>query len=166
MMRTRAVDADRKPSDFARAAWSEPRDELRPRGNRAFEILVVDDDRAHRAVVRHVLNHAGFDVCEAENGALAYERLVHPTDSLPGLVIVDGHMPAMNGWELAAKMTRDPRLSQVPVIMLSGTNQPIAPSDGIREFFEKPFDAQRLVAAVRKHCVSAEPSAVSRQSTE
>jgi two-component system chemotaxis response regulator CheY len=167
-MRTRLVDGERNSSNSAWSTWNEAGDVLRPRGtaNRAFEILVVDDDRAHRAVVRRVLSRAGFDVHEAENGVRAYEHLVRPMDSLPGLVIVDGQMPVMNGWELAAKMTRDPRLAQVPIIMLSGTKQPLAPSEGIREFFEKPFDTRRLVAAVRKHCVSAEHGSVPQRSAD
>jgi CheY-like chemotaxis protein len=139
-----------------------PRNTVQARGatNRTRQVLVVDDDRGQRAVLRRLLKRAGFDVCEAENGQLAYEQLTGASDSLPGLIIVDGHMPAMNGWELAAKMTQDPRLAPVPVIMVSGAEQSLARVRGIREFFEKPFDVSRLMAAVRRHCLPGESSAV------
>ena len=51
-----------------------------------------------------------------------------------------------------------PRLREIPVIMVSGAEQSLARVRGIREFFEKPFDVSRLMAAVRRYCLPGESS--------
>ena len=62
-----------------------------------MKILVVDDSRAMRLIVRRTLRQAGFaslEVCEAENGADALEKF---SETSPDLVLSDWNMPEMSG---------------------------------------------------------------------
>ena len=60
-----------------------------------MQVLVVDDSRATRAVLRQILKALGFDVTEAGHGLEALERLKEMEK--PDLVLVDWNMPEMNG---------------------------------------------------------------------
>ncbi len=120
-------------------------------------ILIVDDDEPHRVMMRRLLCRAGFDVVEAANGERAYAYLEAHANALPALVIVDGQMPVMDGWELVLEMQRDPRLASLPVIMVSGTHA--EPPAGLRAFFPKPFEPACLLSAVHEHTAARRSAA-------
>ena len=82
-----------------------------------MRLLVVDDFRTMRRVLRSLLREMGLDdVDEAGDGAAALERLrAEPAD----LVITDIEMPTLNGFELLSAIKKDERLKQVPVLMLT-----------------------------------------------
>jgi CheY-like chemotaxis protein len=84
-------------------------------GSTRARILIVEDEPDSRELYRLVLE-PDFEVLEAENGADALALLLaRPID----LVIVDVHMPVMNGVELIRTMRSDPALETVPVIVQS-----------------------------------------------
>lgn len=116
-------------------------------GNR---ILVVDDAAFMRMMIKEVLTKNGFDVCgEAENGAKALERYNELT---PDLVIMDITMPEVNGID-ALKNIRAAN-SSAKVIMCSAMGQQAmvieAIQSGAKDFIVKPFQADRVVEAVKK----------------
>ena len=82
-----------------------------------MRLLVVDDFRTMRRVLRSLLREMGLDdVDEAGDGAAALERLrAEPAD----LVITDIEMPTLNGFELLSAIKKDERLRHVPVLMLA-----------------------------------------------
>jgi two-component system, chemotaxis family, chemotaxis protein CheY len=82
-----------------------------------MRLLVVDDFRTMRRVLRGLLRDMGLDdVAEAGEGAAALERLrAEPVD----LVITDIEMPTLNGFELLSAIKKDERLRHVPVLMLA-----------------------------------------------
>jgi len=82
-----------------------------------MRLLVVDDFRTMRRVLRGLLRDMGLDdVAEAGDGAAALERLrAEPVD----LVITDIEMPTLNGFELLSAIKKDERLKHVPVLMLA-----------------------------------------------
>jgi DNA-binding response OmpR family regulator len=86
-----------------------------PQMNPTHRILLVDDDRTTRRLNAFVLNHAGYQVDEAPDGAAAFEAL---QTGCFDLVITDNTMPKVTGVELLKKM----RASQMslPVIMATG----------------------------------------------
>ena len=110
-------------------------------------ILVVDDEAGLRELVRINLEHEGFAVFQAENGAQCLE-MVH--ESRPDLVIMDVMMPEMDGWE-ACKKIRE--FSTVPVLMLTARVQSqdiVAGLDsGADDYLLKPFNMDELMARVR-----------------
>ncbi|GHU96429.1 response regulator [Clostridia bacterium] len=116
-------------------------------GNR---ILVVDDAAFMRMMIKEVLSKNGFDVCgEAENGAKALEKYKELT---PDLVIMDITMPEVNGIDALKNIKAfNP---QSKVIMCSAMGQQAmvieAIQSGAKDFIVKPFQADRVVEAVKK----------------
>jgi CheY-like chemotaxis protein len=86
-----------------------------PRCTRVPRILVVDDERGVRDMLREAVTVFGYDVTTAAHGQEALELFLRePHD----LVLTDLMMPGMSGWELAAHLrAADPRL---PIVILTG----------------------------------------------
>jgi DNA-binding response OmpR family regulator len=84
-------------------------------------ILVVDDDRDIRGLVRELLSRAGYDVSEAESGKAGLREFY---SSPPDLVLLDVSMPELDGWQTLERI-RD--LSEVPVMMLTARSPSGAP---------------------------------------
>jgi len=83
-------------------------------------ILSVDDNPTNRWVLRDQLHAWGATMLEAKNGRLALQLLEElAPDRLPDVVIMDHHMPEMDGLMTADRMRQDPRLRNIPLIMLS-----------------------------------------------
>jgi CheY-like chemotaxis protein len=81
-------------------------------------ILVVDDDPDLAEVLDRVLEKSGYVVTWAKNGQEAL-RCMRSSDPLD-VVLLDLMMPVMNGWEFRAEQLKDPRLSNIPVVVFSG----------------------------------------------
>jgi CheY-like chemotaxis protein len=81
-------------------------------------ILVVDDDPDLAEVLDRVLEKSGYSVVWAKNGQEAL-RCMHDDTALD-VILLDLMMPVMNGWEFRAEQLKDPRLSQIPVVVFSG----------------------------------------------
>jgi len=80
-------------------------------------ILIVDNDDDVRLAMAAVLNHDGYHVVEAENGASGVEVAQRV---LPDLVLMDIRMPWMNGVEAAERLRADERTRDIPVIAVTG----------------------------------------------
>src|SRR5688572_727737 len=80
-------------------------------------ILIVDDDSEIRAVLRHVLEDAGYTVETAPDGRVALALI---TASPPDLLITDLLMPGLTGWSLFARVRR--LSSTLPIIIISGSD--------------------------------------------
>jgi CheY-like chemotaxis protein len=81
-------------------------------------ILIVDDHKSIQTVLTLFLEDVGYEAVTVSNGAEALKYLRQSTD-LPGLILLDVAMPKMTGWEFIAQQQRDPRLSSVPVVLMS-----------------------------------------------
>lgn len=81
-------------------------------------ILVIDDDLDIREALAAVLESAGYSVLLAENGQAALE-LMKIERNLPSLILLDLMMPVMDGWQFRERQKADPRLSAVPVVIIS-----------------------------------------------
>src|SRR4051812_3823868 len=81
-------------------------------------VLVVDDDRAIRVTVQEILADEGYAVRAVENGREALEVL-RTTEALPGIILLDLRMPVMDGWSFRQQQKADPRLADIPVLVLS-----------------------------------------------
>ena len=121
-------------------------------------ILVVDDDEDCRAAVREVLEEDGFTVVEAADGRVALDYLV--SHDAPSLIILDAVMPAISGWQLLTILQNYYRLSQIPVLMLSGCDVPAnVDNQLVSRFMPKPYDANDLVKAVHRYQIVRPSSA-------
>ena len=113
------------------------------------KILVVDDSKTELHHLSELLGKRGYSVRTAENGDEAMRRLAEET---PDLILMDVVMPGQNGFQLTRSITRDPRFSDVPVIMCTSKNQETdkvwGMRQGARDYIVKPVNADELVAKI------------------
>ncbi|PWC29249.1 hybrid sensor histidine kinase/response regulator [Teichococcus aestuarii] len=98
-------------------------------GARRLDVLVADDDPAHRALIADLLAPLGFTVRLAADGA---ECLRLAEDRAPDLFLLDIAMPGMTGWELARRL-REEALQEAPIIMVSANALELGPPPGRRD---------------------------------
>jgi two-component system chemotaxis response regulator CheY len=115
-------------------------------------VLVVEDNEEVREVLTEMLRAEGAEVACAADGAEGWARAT--ATPRPCLILLDLKMPVMDGIEFLKRRKADPELSQVPVIMLTGTAD-LAGREAelnFQGFLRKPFDPVRLMELVRRHC--------------
>jgi DNA-binding response OmpR family regulator len=104
------------------------------------QILVVDDSPDVRLALATILEDAGHDVVEAEDGDQVFDLAVK--ESL-NLVLLDVMMPRVNGFDALATLKADTRTSPIPVIMVTAKGRPedmaMARSLGAVEYITKPW---------------------------
>lgn len=114
-----------------------------------ISVLVIDDEPAHRLMVRVVLEDAGFTILEADNGSsgLALAR-AKPVD----VILLDMRMPGMNGMDVLRHLRQEQ--PTIPVIMLTAFGNVggavEAMKTGAFDYLTKPADNDELLAVVRK----------------
>jgi CheY-like chemotaxis protein len=119
-----------------------------PPGDGPFSVLIIDDDPMVQHLVRGQLEAEQFRVMSAADGVegLTLAREVRPT-----VIILDIHLPRLDGWTVLAELKSDPVLSQIPVIMMSVEEQRARGfSFGACEYLVKPVEPDRLVSVVRR----------------
>ena len=119
-------------------------------------VMVVEDDRDTREVVKLILELDGVGVTEASDGFEALERLheLRATDPhLPCAIVLDIMMPRCGGPEFRRRQLEDPLIADVPIIILSAIADQIR-LDGLEPYasVSKPFDPDQLVRVVREAC--------------
>lgn len=115
-------------------------------------VLLVDDDPDLRDSLQLVLEMRGYEVIAARDGADALARL--EGGPLPCVVLLDLMMPGMNGAEFRDRQLGDPRLRDLPVVLLTGAGphavEPRTASGAI--VLRKPFDFDRLFDLLETFC--------------
>src|ERR1700759_2071616 len=113
-----------------------------------MRLLVVDDDRALRDVLRRALTLAGYDVRLAESGASA---LAEVASSAPDAVVLDVGLPAIDGPEVGRLLRREG--NRIPLLMLTARATVSDRIDGLDagadDYLVKPFDVDELKARLR-----------------
>lgn len=114
------------------------------------KILIVDDSKTELFHLSDILGKRGYSVRTAENGEEAMRRL---EEDKPQLILMDVVMPGQNGFQLTRSITRDPRFSDVPVIMCTSKNQETdkvwGMRQGARDYIVKPVNADELIAKIK-----------------
>jgi len=112
-------------------------------------ILVIDDSRTVREILRVGLSRAGFDVTCYLDGIAALSALYTPDCPLPDLIILDITLPKIDGYELAMKFRKMPSLARTPIVMLSGSASVLdrlkGRLAGANVYLTKPFRIQQVV---------------------
>ena len=112
-------------------------------------VLVVDDDPSIRKMMVAALKRYGYKFAEAANGQEALDLM---RENRPDVVLLDLMMPILSGWDVLREREGDPKLRDIPVIIVSATRAPeiaSAVDKGICAFLPKPFDIGALSALVR-----------------
>lgn len=114
-------------------------------------ILAVDDSPSMRILLRTALTANGFAVTEAEDGVAALAWL---EGNAPDVVITDINMPRLDGFGLIAALRAEPRWRGLPILVLSTESsdekKARARQAGATGWIVKPFDPEKLAAAVRR----------------
>jgi two-component system alkaline phosphatase synthesis response regulator PhoP len=120
-------------------------------------VLVVEDEPQIAQIVRDYLQHAGFAVLTATDGA---EALALGRERTPDLLVLDLGLPGMDGLDVARRLRRD---TDIPIIMLTAR---VEESDRLRgleigadDYVTKPFSPREVVARVRAVLRRAESGA-------
>jgi diguanylate cyclase (GGDEF)-like protein len=113
-------------------------------------VLVVDDDRGTRLIMKKALQQAGINVVEADNGLAAVNTF---ESHRPDLILLDVFMPEMDGFEACRKIRSLPQGVTVPVIMITTSDDFKAIGEayaaGATDFFVKPINRRILSERVR-----------------
>jgi two-component system, chemotaxis family, chemotaxis protein CheY len=117
------------------------------------KVLVVEDNEDIRDAVAVSLEDAGYDVSVAANGVIAIDALRESND-LPGLILLDLMMPVMDGEQFLQEMRSDPRLSALPVVVITADGSAIkkATALGTHGGLRKPVPLNELLSTVSKYC--------------
>src|SRR4051812_24878829 len=120
-------------------------------------VLVVDDQRANRELVRDILTYRGHTVIEAHEGneALGLAHARHPD-----LVLTDVLMPGMDGYQLAHELRAAPDTADTPILFLTANYlpaeaQPVAEACGVAGVLLKSTDPQTLLRTIDQAIASA-----------
>jgi len=116
------------------------------------KILVVDDRKEVRSLIRVTLGDPQYEFYEATNGKEAVEKAL---SVVPDLVLLDILMPVMDGYEACRKIKSDPRTRSVTIIMLTakGQDEDIekGKESGADDYLIKPFSPLELLRKVDEY---------------
>jgi two-component system chemotaxis response regulator CheY len=110
--------------------------------------LIVDDSPAMRSFVRRVLEYSGFDIGECAQAGNGEEALALLQRQWMDVILTDLNMPKMDGVEFLRRLSRDPVLRTVPVLVVSTdrTDRRVQQMFGLgaKGYVKKPFAAETL----------------------
>jgi len=113
-------------------------------------ILVADDEERNRTLLSEILLSLGYAVELAENGQEAVQMI---RQAPPDVVLLDIHMPGMNGLEVTRIVKEDPRLRHIPIVIITGAADTRTRVEALRlgadDFLQKPPHLPELTARVR-----------------
>ncbi|MFT9294787.1 MAG: DNA-binding response regulator [Acetobacter orientalis] len=119
-------------------------------------VLVVDDMPQSLHFVTVALEEAGMTVLIARDGFAALDLL---KKVVPNIIIMDGLMPGLDGFEVTRRLRADPTFTHVPVIFMTGLTETEHVIQGLQsggvDYIRKPVDVNELVARVRVHLQNA-----------
>lgn len=125
----------------------------------AHKILVIDDSRVIRNMVRDMLPPANFEVLEAADGIKGLEMI---QQQKPWMIMLDFLLPRMSGFEVYEALQQSPELSRIPLVLMSGRKEEVTSKisepfeDKYLVFIEKPFEQKELITAIKRAMVLAQ----------
>jgi CheY-like chemotaxis protein len=129
-----------------------------PASAEAMRVLIVDDDPDCRELVREIISEISLvdsviEACDGESALEVLKLMFERGGSRPVLIMLDLEMPKLNGLEALRRMREDPRLRSVPIVMMTGVDDPaamrIAAEYGANSYTVKPSDASAFIEKVR-----------------
>jgi two-component system, cell cycle response regulator DivK len=115
-------------------------------------ILLVEDNENNRYLVSFLLQAHGWEVVHAANGPRGIELAAKVS---PALILLDIHLPGMDGYTVARALKADPSLAAIPVVAVTSyamaQDRANAVAAGCDGYIEKPIDPETFVATVESH---------------
>lgn len=115
-------------------------------------VFLVEDEPDIREVIRDIVELEGYDILCAANGQDALTQLSGDVTA-PDLILLDLWMPVMTGFEFLQKRVDNPRLSAIPVVVLSGDLDlpEKTASLGVSGHLAKPIDLDLLLDTIHRY---------------
>jgi two-component system, cell cycle response regulator DivK len=115
-------------------------------------ILVVEDQKDDRQIIRDLLAATDYEIAEAEDGEQA---LAAVAKERPDLIVMEIQLPSMDGYEAMRRIRTDPALLSIPIIAVTS----YAPNEeehkarvaGCDDFVPKPYSPRQLLAKIRQY---------------
>ena len=115
-----------------------------------LKVLVIDDSNTIRRSAEIFLKQGGHEVLLSEDG---FDALSKVNDYLPDLIFCDILMPRLDGYQTCAIIKRNPRFSNVPIVMLSSKDGVFDKARGrmagSQDYLTKPFTKDQLLQTVQ-----------------
>jgi CheY-like chemotaxis protein len=127
----------------------------------AYKILVIDDHPETLSIIQRVLHQQGYNALGARSG---FRGLSLAESENPDLIMVDGMMPEMDGWEFCRRIRATPQLADIPIIMFTAVDeadQKLAGFDaGADDYLTKPTEPAELIERVKMILDNHPPKAI------
>ncbi len=127
-------------------------------------ILIIEDDKDIRGLLRYDLEREGFRVSESEDGV---EGLALLRKSPPDLLVLDLMLPRLSGLEICKQVRREQTARRVPILILTARSEEpdriVGLELGADDYVTKPFSPRELVARVKALLRRTEPSILSSE---
>jgi len=115
-----------------------------------YKILVVEDHRDTRELLKYNLTSSGFDVAAVEDGQQGLEKA---KTFHPNIILLDLMLPGIDGLEVCRKLKQEPSTAHVPVIMLTARGEEIDRIVGLElgadDYVVKPFSPRELTLRIK-----------------
>ena len=115
------------------------------------KVLIVDDSKVERLILKEILTELKFSIFEAEN---AVEGIQKANEIKPDLILMDVVMPGMNGFQATRQITSNESMKDIPVIMCTSKNQATdkiwGQRQGAKSYIVKPIQKELLIAKIEK----------------
>ena len=115
-----------------------------------YNVLIVDDQAVNRTTLSSVLASKGFQVSTAKDSSEAFDLA---ESSMPDVILLDIHMPDMNGLEICKYLKRFPKLAHIPVVFVSSSESMVRSQSmllryGAVDIIPKPLKLETIVEKV------------------
>jgi CheY-like chemotaxis protein len=121
----------------------------------ARKILVVEDNDMNMQLVEFLLEEGGYDLVKATSGEEALESVRDAHRAAPDLILMDIHLPGMDGLSVVRAMKAEPRTSGVPILALTahamrGDKDRFLEA-GCDGYISKPIDVKTFLASIERY---------------
>ncbi len=118
--------------------------------------LLIEDNEVNRYLAHFLLEQAGYEVLEAENGAVGVACARAEAAAL-SVVVMDIEMPVMDGYTAARLLHTDPATAHLPLVAVTAYAMPgdrsRALEAGFADYLDKPIDPATFAASISRHAL-------------
>jgi len=133
-------------------------------------ILLVEDNEINQEVATELIESFGLEVDIAENGKIAYEKLLNDgAENLYNLIFMDLQMPVMDGYTSTIKIRENKKLQHIPIIamtadVLEGVREKCL-SIGMKDFISKPINPNEVMGAIINYSIKPDKPKKSKKNS-
>jgi CheY-like chemotaxis protein len=119
------------------------------------KILVVEDNDMNMQLVEFLLEEGGYEIVKATSGEEALALTRETNDATPDLILMDIHLPGMDGLSVVRAMKEDARTARIPILALTahamrGDRDRFLEA-GCDGYISKPIDVKTFVASIERY---------------